>query len=136
MVKTSVLENFWTPFLPKTKVSGVKRSATVVNFNFRFLLAIGLVSANVVLLMSYIYGVNDFASQGYQITQLQKRISILTDENKIATLKNSEAKSMVNIQNDVLNADFVPAGTPKFLTGSQYAESQGLVSLNSQVPAK
>ncbi len=136
MVKTSVLENFWAPVFSRTKALGVKHSAGSVKLNFRFWLSVGLISANVVLLMSYVYGVNDFASQGYQITQLQKRISVLTDSNRVATLKNSEAKSMVSIQTDVLSANFVPAGTPKFLVDNQYAQNQNLVSLNSQLSAQ
>ena len=72
--------------------------------------------------MSYIYSVNDYANKGYEIKVLQKRLSGLTADNKKINLKVSGATSMVGIQSDFLSANFVAAGTPKFLQATQLTE--------------
>jgi hypothetical protein len=76
---------------------------------------VALIAVNVFLLMSYIYGANQFTNTGYQISALQTQLGNLNDSNKAITLQVSEASSMVQIQSDFLSANFVPAGTPKFL---------------------
>lgn len=115
MIKALALESFWSQlFSSKPKRIGVIKPASA-DTSLRFWLATGLIAANAVLLLSYIYGVNDFASKGYEIKALQTKLSQLNDDNKKINLKISEATSMVAIQSDFLNANFVPAGTAKFL---------------------
>ena len=80
-----------------------------------------------VLLMSYIYGVNEYASKGYEIQSLQKSLNNLAADNRQINLKVAEAGSMVSIQSDFLSSNFVPAGTPKFL-------QQGVFTLNQTNP--
>ncbi len=121
MIKTLALENFWPVSFAKTKKINVKRAEANP---WRFWLALALIATNAAFLMSYIYGVNENASRGYEITQLQKQLADLNTQNKTITLKISEATSMVSIQSDFLSANFVPAGTPKFLQTGQYAQIQ------------
>ncbi|MFI5205797.1 MAG: hypothetical protein ACHQVK_02560, partial [Candidatus Paceibacterales bacterium] len=92
--------------------------------SFRFYLAVGLIAANGFFLMSYIYGVNEFAASGYQIKTLQTKLSALNTDNKTINLKVSEASSMVEIQSDFLSSHFVAAGTPRFLlaNSNQFTE--------------
>ena len=116
MLKALALDNFWSPFTAKSKIKVIKKEGVA---SLRVWLAAGLIVANAALLMSYVYGVNEYASQGYQITSLKKQLSELTQSNNKITLQVSEASSMVTIQNDYLSANFVPAGTPKFLQESQ-----------------
>lgn len=117
--KVLVLENFFQFEFLKTKkyASNAKQQSQP-----RFWLAAALIAANMVLLMSYIYGVNDFANKGYEIKALQNQLATLTDANKKINLTVSEATSMVSIQSDFLNANFVPAGTPTFLQPMQFTE--------------
>ena len=96
----------------KTKATSARKES--VN-NWRFYLSLALVVVSILLLVSYIYGVNAFASAGYEIKTMQKKLGLLNEENKKIKLKVSEASSMVMIQTDFLNANFVPAGTPKFV---------------------
>ena len=112
MPKALALDNFSFPFFSKTKSFALKNSS--VNNN-RFYLALGLIAINSIMLFSYILGVNNFASQGYQIKALQKQLSVLSEDNKKISLKVSEANSMVAIQSGFLSANFVAEGTPKFL---------------------
>jgi len=117
--KASALENFWpVEFFKSKKYSSNSKQQSQP----RFWLAAALIAANMVLLMSYIYGVNDFANKGYEVKALQTQLANLTDANNKINLTVSEASSMVSIQTDFLNANFVPAGTPTFLQPEQFTE--------------
>lgn len=122
MLKALALDNFWPSFSAR-KASGIRVIKKVeTHSNIRFWFSVLLIAVNAVLLMSYIYGVNQFANSGYRISVLQKQLSALSDSNKAITLQVSEASSMVQIQSDFLSANFIPAGTPKFLQVSRVAE--------------
>lgn len=123
MLKALALDNF-LPSFSSRKTSGIHviRKAESRYSILRFWFSVALIAANAVLLMSYIYGANQFANTGYQIAALQKQLSALNDSNKTITLQVSEASSMVQIQNDFLSAGFVLAGTPKFLQVPRVAE--------------
>jgi len=111
MIKALALDNIFAPVFSKAK----KQSFAVPSRPVKFWLSVALIAANAVLLMNYIYGVNDYANKGYEIKSLQKQVSSLTDDNRKITLKVSQASSMVSIQSDFLSSNFVPAGTAKFL---------------------
>ena len=112
MIKALALENFWVPVFSKTK----KQSFTQESHSLKYWLSVGLITANVLFLMSYIYGVNDYTNKGYEIKTLEKKLGVLTDDNRKINLKVSQATSMVGIQSDFLSANFVAVGTPKFLS--------------------
>ena len=112
MEKVLALNNFFLPSFSKNKFSISTKTASP---NFRFVLAVSLIMANVLLLGSYIYGVNKFATKGYEIKTMQIKLAALTEDNKKINLKISEANSMVGIQNVFLESNFVAAGTSKFL---------------------
>ena len=123
MLKALALDNF-LPSFSSRKTAGIHVIKKVESKNsvLRLYLAIGLIAVNTLLLMSYIYGVNQYANTGYQIAVLQKKLSALNDSNKAINLQVSEATSMVQIQTDYTSVNFVPAGTPKFLQVPQVAE--------------
>ena len=120
--KALALDNFLPGLFSKTKSQSFSKKGEVSNF--RFWLSVGLIAANTVLLMSYIYGVNESASKGYHIQSLQKTLAALNLDNKQVSLKVATASSMVTIQSDFLSANFVPAGTPKFLQVPQFSMNQ------------
>lgn len=119
MTKALALQNFWIPVFSKTKKQTITKSEAMPK---PFWISAGLIAASTFLLMSYIYGVNEFASSGYQIKALQTRVAVLNEDNKKINLKVSEASSMVAIQNDFLNSNFVAAGTAKFLQSTQLTQ--------------
>ncbi len=122
MLKALVLDNFWQSFSAR-KAPGIRVIKKVeTQSNLKFWFSISLIAVNAVLLMSYIYGVNQFADTGYQIAIMQKQLNVLNSSNKSINLQVSEASSMVQIQNDFTAANFVPAGTPKFLQATRVAE--------------
>ncbi len=120
MLKTLALENILDLSFFQTKKQSfkvIKKEESQVKYWF----SIGLIAVNVLFLMSYIYGVNDFAASGYEIKSIQKQLALLNEDNKKINLKVSEANSMVVIQNDFLSANFVPGGTTKFLQANQFS---------------
>lgn len=119
MVKDLALESFWPKFGSIKNVRAAK--ATGKTGSFRTFLAYGLIAANVTVFLSYVYGVNQAASRGYEITQLQQQVAGLNTVNKQLSLKVSEAESLVGIQNDFTAMGYLPAGTPQFLSAPQFS---------------
>ncbi|MDR3643200.1 MAG: hypothetical protein P4L74_06270 [Candidatus Doudnabacteria bacterium] len=113
MIKELALNRIWPGGSLKTHHRVINNQSQASRL--RVWLSAALVSLNVLLLLSYIYGVNQFASQGYEITALQTRLTGLNTSNKQLNLKIAQAASMVSIQNDFLNSGYVLAATPKFL---------------------
>lgn len=117
MIKSFALGNFFGLGLvkPRNKVSVIKKEEN----KYKFWLASILIGLNLIFLMSYIYGVNEYAASGYEIKSLQKNLAELNSSYKKLNIKASEAVSMVEIQNDFLNANFVAGGTTKYLQTTQ-----------------
>lgn len=113
MLKALALDNFWPQGFAKTK-SPLAAKKTKAN-SFRLWLAVALIAANAGLLFSYVYGVNQNASAGYTIQDLQNQLAQLNSDNRDISLKVAQAGSMVGIQSDFLASGFIPAGTPIFL---------------------
>ncbi len=117
MAKALALSNFLVGIFPQAK--NIKFQAEKkVKPTTSFYLGVGLLAVNMVLLGSYIYGVNNYASQGYEIRSLQTKMGTLNTSIKDLNLKVAKATSMAGIQSDFAASNFVPAGTPKFLSGS------------------
>jgi hypothetical protein len=121
--KAYALDNFWFGIFPKSKGLKIVKTKSE-NSSMMFLAGVLLVAINVILLGSYIYGVNDYASKGYEIQKLQNTLSALNVSNKQINLQIAQASSMVSIQNDFLSANFVPATTAKFLQVNQFSLNQ------------
>jgi hypothetical protein len=122
MLKALALDNFW-PSIGARKISGINVIKKVdTQGTVRFWISLSLMVISAVVLISYIYGVNQFANDGYQISSLQKQLLVLNDSNNKLNMQIATASSMVTIQSDFTAANFVPAGTPKFLQVPTVAE--------------
>ena len=86
--------------------------------------SVGLIGLNVVVILSYLLGVNSYASTGYEIQHLQNNIDKLTAQNQSINLQIAEASSVVNIESAYVSANFVPTGSAKFLTLNQYSDNR------------
>ena len=121
MIKSLSLNNFLPGFFAVKKtfrMQSAKKSESALNFY----VSAGLIALNLMLLVSYIYGVNNYASKGYQIRTLQSQISDLNSSIKDLNLQVAKATSVINVENNFAATNFVPAGTPKFLrVSSQYS---------------
>lgn len=121
MLKALALDNFWASGFFNAKKQ-IRRAAKNESSPPGFWLSASLIVVCALLLMSYIYGVNEYASAGYRIKALQSRLTVLNEENKKINLKVSEASSMVAIQSDFLKSNFVAAGTARFLQSTQLTQ--------------
>ena len=77
---------------------------------------------NAYFLVSYMTSVNHYSSKGYEIKKIQQKIASLDELNKKLSKLNAENTSMVKIQEDFLNSNFVAAGTAKFVETSRYTK--------------
>lgn len=114
MSKTLALNNFIPGFFTKPKnlkFTVSKKNKAEISFYFAALMIV----LNIFFLASYIYGVNNLASQGYEIKNLEAKISDHNAVIKDLNLKIAKATSMATIHSDFAQLNFVPAGTPKFL---------------------
>ncbi len=82
-----------------------------------------LITLNVLVMLSYLLGVNTQAASGYEIQQEQNQIQNLADAGKQLNLQLSEATSIAKIQTDYLNSGYVAAGQISYLQdNNRYTE--------------
>ena len=75
------------------------------------------------LLFSYVLGVNNYASTGYEIKSMQNKISALNQENKKLNLSFSEKASVSNYAAELARSGFTQVKGTTFLQGtSQYSQ--------------
>lgn len=85
-------------------------------------LAIALIGVNLALLLSFISGVNSYAAKGYEIKELQQKMGLLSEENQKLSVKVSEISSIMQIQSQLSQSDFVPVTGAKFLQVNQFSQ--------------
>lgn len=90
----------------------------------------GLMAVNAVVLMSYLFGVNQAASVGYEIKKIQQKIAIQQTENQALSLKISEQASIASIQSDYLNHGYVPIGQTSYLQVNSFTDNNSNTSSN------
>ena len=117
MLKTLTLSRFFSPetTAPQSVVrrprAGLRQQASPVWLSA----SVFFIALSVYLLLGYFVEVNGNSSKGYEIKQMQQKISTLADQQKKLTLKLAENSSMVSIQEGFLSTNFVVAETPTFL---------------------
>lgn len=78
-----------------------------------------LIATNAVVLLSYFFGVNSSAAQGYEMRKTQTSINKLAEENKKLMLKVSERTSIAQLQNEISQSSFVPVKTTLYVQGGK-----------------
>ena len=63
----------------------------------------------------YLYQVNDLATKGYEIKEIENRINELQKESKKMKIKEVELRSMYNIEKATENLDLVNASNVSYL---------------------
>jgi hypothetical protein len=116
MTKTAILTNIFSS-APARRVSSVRYSAEtnpLVTW-----MSYGLVALNALVLLAYVFGVNSYASQGYEMKKVQTRINVLAEENKKLTLKISEQTSIAALEAEIANSTFVPVDRMVYVRETQ-----------------
>ena len=67
------------------------------------------------LFFSYILGVNEQASLGYEIKALQSKIAEVSQENKKSNLQIAEKASVTNLEKELLQNGFSVVSTTQYL---------------------
>lgn len=120
MDNSSVLANFFQIAPVGRRQAALAKHKTAAGAGtWQKIAIVALVMVNCALFLSYLVSVNNYASSGYEMKQLQVKLAQLTDENNKLNVKASEVSSMITLQSDFLSANFVPAGTPTFLQDNQ-----------------
>lgn len=83
----------------------------------------GLIALNILVLFSYLLGVNATASTGYEIKKIQQKIDYYSEETKKMNLKLSEQTSIASIQSDYTRQGFVPVSGAKYLQLNSFSEA-------------
>lgn len=122
MLKTLALDNFFGLVRPDRHFSAARHKTVGKPSAWQFWASLVLAVACFFVAASYLVSVNSYAATGYQIKELQNQLSVLTDQNQKLTVKAAQVTSIVAVQNQLLGADFVPAGTPQFLQINHLSE--------------
>jgi hypothetical protein len=77
---------------------------------------------NSLLLVSYLFGVNSYSASGYEIRQMQFKVSELSEQNRKLKVKFAEANSITSLQQRFENSDFVSIENPLFLEVRHFSQ--------------
>lgn len=77
---------------------------------------------NAYLLVNYMTKINTYSSKGYEIKKLQVKIANLDEVNKKLSKQVAENASMLRIQEDYLNSNFVAAETARFVETGKFTQ--------------
>ncbi len=120
MTKAIASQNILLSFMPLKAARKVKFAQQ--DNRTIYWASVVFLALNMVMLGSYLAGVNSYAASGYEIKKMQTRLDSLNEENKKLTIKVSEVSSIASVQSNFQNSDYVPAGTPKFLEVNQFSQ--------------
>lgn len=77
---------------------------------------------NAYLMVGYMTKINLYSSKGYEIKKLQQKIAVLDESYKKLGKQAAESTSMLKIQDDFLNSNFVSAETAKFVQTGKFTQ--------------
>jgi hypothetical protein len=111
-----------TKSIQQIKSKAISRRRTAIQ-PFWLCASYVLIALNVLVMFSYLLGVNAQAASGYEIQKQQDSIQALTDTGKQLNMQLSQATSIAEIQSDYLNSGYVAAGQVSYLQdNNRYTE--------------
>ena len=87
--------------------------------------AVWLMVFIVIFAVLYLVEVNSISTKGYEIKNLEKRMTSLQESNKRLELEAASLKSIQTIESDVKVLNFVPSGSVNYIPTQGYAFSAG-----------
>ena len=91
-----------------------RNSKKEIGFDCRKILS-SLVFLVIIFGVVYLYQVNDLASKGYEVRDIENRIENLRKENEKNKIVETELRSMYNIERNTKNLNLVNAGEISYL---------------------
>ncbi len=104
-----------SPIFGVSNIKNIYNTKTFSQANGAKIVAAFLIVLNLVLLFSYIFGVNFRASAGYEIKSLQNKINNLSQENKKLNLNIAEKSSVNNLETVLSQQGFSPVKSAIYL---------------------
>lgn len=95
----------------RKKFSSSREPVRIGPLTLNFLLVVLICAAGVF----YIFEVNDVATQGYKIRELEKRAQELKDSNEKLKIREAELRSMYNIEEKTKDLNMVAPGSISYM---------------------
>lgn len=100
----------------RSRKNSSRKNVQQINLKLELKSACFILAATVVFSGAfYLYQVNDLASKGYELRDLQDRVATLQATNKKGTIQEVELMSMYNIEKVTQNLDLVNMSDVKYL---------------------
>jgi cell division protein FtsL len=77
-----------------------------------------VVSACLILAISYLVQANSFSTKGFEISQLQQKVDALSESNKKMQIEAAQLQSLQRIQNEPQETSMVPVNTVTYIQTS------------------
>ncbi len=105
-----------------TSKRALRRSWTVSRSDIKTWATVGLSLTTGVLLLAYIFGINQSAAKGYEIKKQQTKLDQSREENKKLNVRLAEASSLTQIQTEVASHHLVPIANQEYLQYNRLSE--------------
>lgn len=105
----------------RTAIRVQGRTQTAVTA-WKLWLAFALIGFNLLFIVISIYYVNSNAPSGYILSSLQNKVAALDDQNKKLLVQTTELGSVVQLQQNLAAANYVPAGTAQYVQTPQFTQ--------------
>ena len=100
---------------PRVKTESRVRRRAASPADIKYYLAVGLAVLATVMLMAYIFGINQSAAKGYEISKAKAKLSLLQEENQKLQIRLAEAGSIAQIQTEATANHLVQITSQEYL---------------------
>jgi hypothetical protein len=104
-----------------TRPSARSRAGIKLNLN-RNTAALGLIVLTAGMLVAYIFGINQSAAKGYEVTREKNKLNLLAEENKKLLVRLAEVGSIVQIQEEAASNRLVQITNQEYLEVNQLSQ--------------
>lgn len=103
------------------------KSATRRSFSWKFSLnketaSIGLVVVTAGMLVAYVFGINQSAAKGYEVTREKNKLNELVEDNRKLLVRVAEVGSIVQIQQEAEANQLVQITNQEYLEVNQFSQ--------------
>lgn len=89
-----------------------EKARNLDTFKIKKFFILSLVFVDLTLFVSYLIGINTYASSGYKIRKIEKEILAVSEVQKKLNAKISETTSLISVQSSLTEYNFVPVKDP------------------------
>ncbi len=97
-------------------------SIALSRIDTRLYLGVGLAAAVALMFLVYVFGINQSAAKGYEITRQKAELNALIEENKKLLVRTAEIGSIVQIQDQAAADHLVQINNQEYLQLNQLSQ--------------